>query len=125
MDRALGKWLLAGNLTAEYELEPIRTDEGTELETALVLEPAFAAGYRVARGVSLGIELRAPLGLSGEHKSAPLFGGPVISWADARFWGSLGVQPQLVAFSGASSGSILNLDQHERVQVRLILGLVL
>lgn len=124
-DRRLNELLLAANLSAEYELEPIRDERGSELETAFILEPALAAGYRLAQNFSVGLELRAPLALSGESESATLFGGPVLSWADRRCWATLGVQPQLVAFSGHSEGSHLDLEQHERVEVRLLLGLLL
>lgn len=124
-DRALGRWLFAANLGVEYGLEPTRTEAGTELETALVLEPALAAAYAIAQNVSLGLELHAPLGLSGDPKSAPLFGGPVLSWADGRFWGALGVQAQLLALSGASADNHLALARHERVQVRLLVGVAL
>jgi hypothetical protein len=124
-DRSVGNWLFAGNLVAEYELEPLRTDEGSELETALVLEPQLGARYALPGGFGAGIELRAPLGVAGEADSATLFGGPVLSWADRRFWASLGVEPQLLAFSGKSPGSRLDLDEHERLEVRVIAGFLL
>jgi len=121
-DLYVGKLLLAANLGAEYELEPIRNEEGTELETALTLEPALGAAFLLPHGFSLGLELRAPLGLTGEEKSSTLFGGPVVGWVDRGFWASLGVQPQLVAFSESSPDSHLDLSNHERLQVRLIAG---
>jgi hypothetical protein len=124
-DLTLGKVLLAANLSAEYEIEPIRNEEGTELETAFVLEPTMALAYLLPRGFSLGLELRAPLGLTGEHQSSTLFGGPVLGWVDRRFWATLGVQPQLVALSGQSPDSDLDLEHHERVEVRLIAGWML
>jgi hypothetical protein len=124
VDRSVGKWLLAANLSAELELEPVRNADGSELETGLVLEPAVAAAYQFSRG-SIGIELRAPLGVAGEADSATLFGGPVARYSDRGFWLALGVQPQLAAFSGQSSGSRLDLQSHERVEARLLAGFVL
>ena len=121
-DAYLGKLLLAANLSAVYELEPVRNDEGTDLESAFSLEPALAAAFMLPRGFSLGLELRAPLGLTGEQKSSTLFGGPVLSWVDRGFWAALGVQPQLIALSEKSPDSHLDLQQHERVEVRLIAG---
>jgi hypothetical protein len=123
-DRAVGKWLLAGNVIGELELEPVRNPDGSELETAFVLTPTLAAAYLFAHG-SVGLELRAPLGLTGEADSATLFGGPVVRWSDAGFWAALGVQPQLAAFSGKSENSRLDLSQHERVEVRLLAGFML
>jgi hypothetical protein len=124
-DLYVGKLLLAANLGAEYELEPIRNEEGTELEAALTLEPALGAAFLLPRGFSLGLELRAPLGLTGDEKSSTLFGGPVVGWVDRGFWASLGVQPQLVALSESSPHSPLDLSHHERLQVRLIAGWML
>jgi hypothetical protein len=124
LDRALGNWLFAANLVGELELEPIREDEGSELETALVLEPVLAAAYALPH-VSIGLELRAPIGVAGEAESATLFGGPVVRWSDRGFWAALGVQPQLAAFSGKSAGSRLDLNDHERLEVRLLAGFML
>jgi hypothetical protein len=124
-DRALGRWLLAANLSGEYELRSIRNAEGSEPATALTLEPTLAVAYAVAGGVSLGLELRAPLGVTGDPRSSALFAGPVASWAQGRFWGVCGVQPQLFALSGASPNSQLALEQRERVQLRLLLGVSL
>jgi len=124
-DRSIGKWLLAANFIAELELEPLRTSAGSELEKSLVLQPALAAAYALPHGASVGVELRAPLGVAGDAKSATLFGGPVVRWADRGFWAALGVQPQLAAFSGKSPGSRLDLDTHERLELRLLAGFML
>jgi hypothetical protein len=125
LDRSIGKWLLAANLNAELELEPTRDAEGSELETGFVLEPILAAAYALPHGVSVGVELRAPLGLAGEAESRTLFGGPVARFSDRGFWAALGVQPQLAAFSGQSADSRLDLRHHERLEVRLLAGFVL
>jgi len=123
-DRSVGHWLLAANLSAELELEPIRNAAGSELEAGVVLEPALAAAYQFSHG-SVGIELRAPLGVAGEAESATLFGGPVARYSDRGFWLALGVQPQLAAFARQSSGSRLDLDRHERLEARLLAGFTL
>ena len=120
-DRSVGKWLLAANLSAELELEPTRDNDGSELETSFVLEPIVAAAYALPRGVSVGVELRAPLALAGERGRA-LFGGPVARFSNRGFWAALGVQPQLAAFSSRSAGSRLDLSHHERLEVRLVAG---
>ena len=125
VDRSIGKWLLAANLIAELQLEPVRTSDGSELEKSLVLQPTLAAAYALPHGTSVGVELRAPLGVAGEAESATLFGGPVVRWAERGFWAALGVQPQLAAFSGKSPGSRLDLSDHERLEVRLLAGFML
>jgi hypothetical protein len=122
LDRSVGHWLLVGNLGAELAFAPVRDAQGSELETALVLEPTLGAAYALPRGVSLGLELRAPLGVAGQADSATLFGGPVARFAGENCWAALGVQPQLLAFSGQSPDSRLDLTEHERLEVRLLAG---
>lgn len=124
-DRALGSWLIAANAIAELELEPTRGAEGSELETALWLEPTLGAAYLLGHGTSLGVELRAPIGVAGEAESATLFGGPVVRWSDRGYWAALAVQPQLAAFSEKSPNSRLDLSDRERVEVRLLAGFML
>jgi hypothetical protein len=124
-DRRVGGLGVAANLNGTLQLEPLRGDAGTEVRSAFLLEPTLAAGYRLSQGVTLGLELRAPLTLSGEPESATLFGGPVLSVAQRGYWAALGVQPQLVAFSGQSPDSSLDLGSHERVEVRLLAGFLL
>ncbi len=125
VDRSLGNWLVAANAAAELRLEPRRGDEGSELATAVVLEPRLAAAYQLPRGTSLGVELRAPLRVSGDRRRSTLFGGPVLRWSDRKMWAALGVEPQLLAFSGSSAESRLGLDQHQRLEGRLLAGILL
>jgi len=112
-------------MIAELELEPVRNTDGSELETALELEPTLAIAYALPYGASVGVELRAPIGVAGEAESATLYGGPVVRWADHGFWTAVGVQPQLAAFSEKSPGSRLDLSDHERLEVRLLAGFML
>jgi len=125
VDRSVGHWLIAANAIAELELEPVRRADGSELETGLVLQPTLAAAYLLPYGASIGLELRAPIGVAGEAESATLFGGPVVRWADRGFWAALGFLPQLAAFSQQSPKSRLDLSDHERLEVRLLAGFML
>jgi hypothetical protein len=124
-DRELGAWRVAANLGLACQLESVRDEAGSELEARWLLEPTLAGSYLLPRGFSLGVELRAPLALSGERKPAALFAGPLIGYRARTLWLMLGVQPQLFAFSGRSGASPLALDDHERVEVRLLAGFAL
>ncbi len=124
-DRNVDRWKLAGNLSFEAVLTSVRGEDGSQLDTALSLEPTLAAAFEVAHGFGLGLELRAPIGLRGEGKSSTLFGGPVVNYDGSRFWATLGVQPQLVTFSGESPGRRLDLHDNEHLQVRLRAGFAL
>lgn len=124
VDRWLGRFRLAGNLAVEYELAPVRAVDGSKLQTALVLEPYLGASYGLGRGFGVGLELRAPLALSGDGGRL-LFGGPALTFADQSFWLTLGVQPQLLAFSEKTANSRLDLSRHERVELRVLAGFLL
>jgi len=125
VDRAVGNWLFAGNVALVLGLQPVRNVDGAELQKSLVVQPSAAAAYVLPHNTSLGFELRAPLGAAGEAKSRTLFGGPVLRWTDKSMWATLGVEPQLLAFSGKSDGSRLALREHERLEVRLLAGFLL
>jgi hypothetical protein len=125
LDRALRRLLVVANVAAAYRLVPVRTADGSELETSFVLEPRLGASWALPAGFRAGVELRAPLGLAGADDGAALFGGPALGWASDGFWATLGALPQLIAFSGKSPGSRLDLSEHERLHVRLLAGLLL
>jgi hypothetical protein len=55
-----------------------------------------------------------------EH--AALFLGPAIHYRAEKWWITLTVLPQIVALKG-STGDSVNLDEFERVQIRLIFGI--
>ena len=63
--------------------------------------------------------------VTGDGKSTTLFGGPVVNYDGSRFWATLGVEPQLVAFGGKSDDSRLDLHDHEHLEVRLRAGFAL
>ena len=44
------------------------------------------------------------------------------SLLSGRYWATLAVEPQLVAFKGASPSHNLDLSQNERLQARLLFG---
>lgn len=122
-DRELGRWAVASQVTFAYALEPLRGESGTELATSSQLSPRLGVSYRLSAVVRLGLELGGAVAL--ERASSALFGGPVLALEDRQFWLTFGVQPQLVAFSGQSDGSVLDLASRERVKLRLIAGFLL
>jgi hypothetical protein len=125
LDRALQRLLVVANIAAAYRLVPVRSADGSELETSFVLEPRLGASWTLPAGFRAGVELRAPFGLAGAEDGAALFGGPTLAWATEGFWATLGALPQLIAFSGKSPGSRLDLNQQERLHVRVLAGFLL
>lgn len=123
LDKQLGSLLLGFNLVSAgvERLERQPRFVGSFAATA-------GAGYFVTPNVVTSLELRNENGLSKERDEplrytySALYLGPTVSYASTRFWLTLAVQPQVVAFKGATSGYHLDLNQNEYVQARLLLG---
>lgn len=117
-----GNWKWALNLTHATEWENDFRDKEGELEAS------FGLAYQVTKRFAVGLELR-------DHNELPeyerwentaLYVGPVISYRTDKWWAALTVMPQVW---GANWGgdpdrnSRLELEGHERINVRLIVGI--
>jgi len=120
LDKRVGRLLGALNLVAEQEWE--FEEEGTERET--VLEVDAAACWFLTPRLTAGLELRSrTVLLPGEEPTrSALFLGPTVSYAKEGWWVAASVLPQIRALAGASDGR-LDLEEHERVEVRVLFGL--
>ena len=116
VDKRLGDLVLAANVAAEYEFE---YPDGV-LTRELKLELDLGASYQVTDWLSVGLELKndnvSPVG-QGWRNSA-LFLGPVVGVRWKGGWAALSVLPQLVSLTGPSP----DLDEHERLEARLLVG---
>ncbi len=117
-----GKWKWAFNLTHATEWS------GNLHDTEGELEASFGISRDLGKHWSLGLEVR-------DHNELPdyrtwentaLFLGPVLAYRQEKWWGALAILPQIY---GANFGSDpdghrnLELEGHERVNVRLIFGI--
>lgn len=120
-DKRAGRWLSALNLAYEHEWE---FEEEGETARESVFEVTAGTAYFVKPALSLGVELRShSVFLPGDEPTrSALFAGPVVSYARGGWWLTASVMPQIVALAGKSDGH-LDLEEHERVEVRVLLGL--
>lgn len=123
VDKQVGKWLFAANLIAEFELEA--EPEEMELEE-IAPDITLGASYEVCKGFHAGLEVRnhnafvmAPSG-DYEHEFSALYAGPVVSYATESWWMTFTLLPQLPALSKEEGGSILVLDDGEKINARLL-----
>jgi hypothetical protein len=123
LDKRVGKNLYAYNFTVEPEWE-IGAEE-TELEE-IGVENNLAFAHFFRPQTSAGLELRNHLEFTEDHKPEhiALFLGPVVSHAGGNWWVSATVLGQLPALkkSAEDPDSKLILDEHERVNARLLLS---
>jgi hypothetical protein len=117
-----GDWKWAFNLTHATEWsDNLHTVEG-EVEASVGVARDLSPRW------SVGLELR-------DHNELPdysiwentaLFVGPVLSYRQEKWWAALTVMPQIFGanFNGNPGGhSFLELEAHERLNVRLLIGL--
>jgi len=116
------KWVAAFNVTLEEEWA--FTPAGTEEELALELTAGIA--YKIDLHWSIGLEGRnhrvfAP-GLDFSHRVADAwFVGPNVHYARSKWWATLTVLPQVHGSPDTRDG--LELEEHEKIEVRLIAGI--
>jgi hypothetical protein len=124
LGQRFGNWKWAFNLTHATEwVDNLHSTEG-EVEASLGLARDLSPHW------SVGLEIR-------DHNELPdyrmwentaLFIGPVVSYHQEKWWAALTVMPQVFGanFSGDPDGnSLLELEGHEKVNVRLLLGISL
>ncbi|OIO39760.1 MAG: hypothetical protein AUJ75_00895 [Candidatus Omnitrophica bacterium CG1_02_49_10] len=112
------KWTLAFNLTFEEEWK-YKIGETTE---EFVIEQSAGLAYRVSPYWSAGLEFknhREFPEFEGQEHSA-YFLGPNIHCANARWWATFTIIPQI--YGTPETEHDLHLDEHERLETRLIIG---
>jgi hypothetical protein len=126
-DKKIGDWLFAANLLSEFEYES-GIDE-TELEE-IAPEVNLGVTRAIGKRFHAGLELRQKNAFmktadgSGEEELelnySSLFLGPSISYGGDTWWASFTLLPQLPALYKKDGGSILVLDDHEKINARLL-----
>ncbi|MFO0547182.1 MAG: DUF6662 family protein [Polyangiaceae bacterium] len=130
LDKRMGDVYFAYNLVGEYEVD---FGSATEVEHEFILENSLGVAYYVSPNVTVGIEVRDESKFeAGEgFVSSTLFGGPVASFGQNRWWAAMSVTPQLGSIVGeeeegegeaGESESAFDLRGHERMQARLLFG---
>ncbi len=124
LDKRLGPWLLAANLLGEFEYAA--DADGMVLEE-IAPDLTLGVSRELDHGMHAGLELRNHNAIlkqaeSGgfSHEFSALYLGPVFSYATQSWWMTLSVLPQWPALSKKSGGSILELDDGEKINARLL-----
>ena len=117
-----GAWKWAFNLTHATEWEENFN------ETEGEFEGSFGLAYNLNKRWSIGAEFRNHNEIPEyeEWENTAFYLGPVVSYHTEKWWGALTVMPQIYGmnFSGdPDANHQLELEGHERVNVRLIFGI--
>ena len=110
----------------EVEIDEVTGEVEKEWEKELKLEVSTGLSYRVAPRWFLGAEARYasvyPHWTDGLHREAyAVSAGPAVHYAGKKWWATLSYLPQL--FGKPSPHGNLSLDEFEKREVRLLVGL--
>jgi hypothetical protein len=129
LDKRAGDVYFAYNLIGEYEAE-FGTPNETEHEFAL--ENVAGLAYFFTPNVAAGLEVRNVSLFEAEEgfETSTFFAGPTVSFSQEKWWAALTVLPQLASIKaeeeeegGAEEEeSAQDLEHHERLSVRMLLG---
>ena len=126
LDKRAGDLLVAFNAVGEHEWAfPAKGKSERELELAAHV----GAGYFITSNFVAGAEVRAVSEFKGgkEYEGTTLFAGPTLAFAQEKWWTALAFQPQLFFIAGeeeeGGEEGHLNLEDHERMEVRLLVGM--
>jgi hypothetical protein len=117
-----GDWKWAVNLTHETEWEL------HDAETVGEFDATFGLTRQLGKRWAIGIEGRVHSEIA-EYKDwehLAVFVGPVVSYARDEWWAAVTVLPQVYGknYGGDTDGhSALVLDDHERVEIRVLFGI--
>lgn len=116
-----GDWKWALNLTHETEWEHDYADKVGEFEATFGLSRQLNSRW------AIGLEMRhhAEIAEYRDWEGYAFYLGPVLSYSTEKWWAALTVMPQIYGanFEGNPDGNTaLDLDGHERLNVRLLFG---
>lgn len=119
VDKRISRLLLAYNAVYEYEMHsPTRTTDPVQ-----VIENDLGVTYFLQPRLSLGVEARTHQVLKEyTNTRGALFVGPVLGFKTESFWAVLTSQWQVASLGGETPGQDLEYNEHERVNVRLLVG---
>jgi hypothetical protein len=116
-----GSWKWAFNIEHETEWEENLSEVEGELGASLGIARDLGKNW------ALGLEFRNE-NLLPEYaywESSALFLGPVLSYRQEKWWAALTVLPQIYGWNNSTSqdgNSHLELNNHEKINIRLLVG---
>ncbi len=125
LDKRMGNLHLACNAVYEFERNAAENIDEHKLHAMAGIT------YFVRENLSMGVEAMdsnvfepASPGAASNLMHGAVFAGPVLGWSRGNAWLAVSLLPQLVGYGSAvPSGRGLNLDEFERFQGRILMGI--
>ncbi|MDP4220412.1 MAG: hypothetical protein Q8916_12390 [Bacteroidota bacterium] len=130
LDKQIGDLLLVFNAIGDHSFVTGVVNGATDTQPENITEFVGGAAYFLTPSFTIGIEARQqtkkPPLLEGGGSYSAFFVGPSISFAGPNWWTAFSVMPQLTGSgsdgSGVSESGKYELQQHEKVEGRLLLA---
>ncbi len=124
VDKKIRDFTLAGNAVYELELKPGIENNETEWEKETKNEYYLALGYSFSPKFHITMENAFKnVFEEGILNHSALYSGLGIACVQENFWINFTVLPQVVSFKGETSSN-LNLNEFEKIQIRLLFSYV-
>ena len=116
LDKHVGNLLIAANVKYEHEFLAVGTLSNNTAEATL------AVGY-IVDAFTLGVEARHTTLMLGDDNFTGFFAGPSITYGGKGWWAAGSVMPQIVGSNSLNiPNQALDLSEHEKVEVRFLVG---
>ncbi|HYM20260.1 MAG TPA: hypothetical protein VEW28_04555 [Candidatus Kapabacteria bacterium] len=117
LDKQIGNILLAGN--AVFEREFAAHGDGSYNN----IEATFGAAYIANDHFSFGLEARHQTVALKDNSFPAFYAGPSISYSADKWWTVVSVLPQIgIGSNKNNTNNNLELEQHEKLQIRVLLS---
>lgn len=124
LDKRINNFTFAANAVYELELEPEAEANEIEMEKENKTGLNLALAYSFTPRFALTFENTLNnIYEAGELEHSAIYSGLGCSFAQQDFWVNFTVMPQIESFKG-QTGSLLNLNEFEKVQFRLLFSYV-
>jgi len=125
LDKKIGNLTIAANGVIEEEYAPGYVNNELEWEKEKKLEGYLAFAYSLTPKFHFTFEnAYKNVFLESKLAHSALFSGVGFSYVQEKFWINFTAMPQVVAFKGQANNN-LNLDEYEKVQLRLLFSYTL
>jgi hypothetical protein len=120
VDKKINDLTIAANATYEAEYAPAYVNNKLTWEKEGKVDYNLSFGYNIGHGIHLTQENNLKnVFVSKELEHSALYSGLGFSYIRDNFWVNFTAMPQIKSFKG-ETGTKLNLNEHEKVQFRLL-----
>ncbi|MDO9254921.1 MAG: hypothetical protein Q7U54_05345 [Bacteroidales bacterium] len=125
LDKKIGNFTIAANGVFEQEFAPGYVNDELKWHKEKKIEGYLAFAYSFSPKFSLTLEnAYKNVFIDSKLTNSAMFSGLGFSYVQDKFWVNFTAMPQITSFKGASNNN-LNLNEYEKIQLRLLFSFML